>query len=367
MINASQSLIEDFDPTEYTACALEPLLADPNDAEAIRRDQEAAYRVMADAMPQIVWTALSNGFREHFNQRWYEHSGLTPEQSEGSGWLQALHEDDRTKSREAWEQAVQGQEPYQMEYRLFCENDQTYRWHLERALPLLDPACNVVKWFGTCTDIEELKQARSRNEILIQQLWRAMTETHHRVKNNLQIITTMVEMQLSEGKETISREDLHRLNANIRSIAAIHDVLTQNTKENVATEAIPLKEVIEKLLPIYRQTTPSHQFRATIDETQLPSKQGTALTLAINELVSNAIKHGHSVVEITISLRDSHIEVRVSDDGPGFPEDFDPQKAANTGLELIVTLVRWDLAGEVTFGNRPQGGAQVVLILPLTK
>lgn len=358
-------MLEETSINDYTACGLEPLLTDLQQAELIRQDQEAAYRIMADAMPQIVWTALSGGYRDYFNQRWYEHTRLSPGQSEGSGWIEALHAEDREKCKTAWEAAVKEQEAFQVEYRLLCSDDNSYRWHMERALPLLDPRCNVVKWFGTCTDIEELKQTRTRNEALIQQLWRAMTETHHRVKNNLQIVATMVELHLLDDAEFVSKEKLHQLNAQIRTIATIHDILTQTTKENVTVQNVSIKDIIDKLLPIYEQTSPDYRISASIADALLPSKQGTALALVINELISNAIKHGHSQVEVIVSIENSRINVTVCDDGVGFPEGFDPQQAANTGLELIATLVRWDLSGEVTFGNQPEGGGQVTLSLPM--
>lgn len=360
-------MLDEINTSAYSACALEPLLTNLQDAEAVRQDQEAAYRVMADAMPQIVWTALPGGYRNYFNQRWHEHTRLSTSQSEGIGWLLALHPEDREQSRRAWEQAVLRQEPFQAEYRLLCADDNTYRWHMERALPLLDPHCNVIKWFGTCTDIDDLKLARARNETLVQQLWRAMTETHHRVKNNLQIVATMVEMQLLDETETVSKEKLHQLNAQIRTIATIHDILTQNTKENVTTQEVAIKDVVEKLLPIYHHTSPGYEIIAQVADARLPSKQGTALALVINELISNAIKHGQNLVEVIVAVQNQTIEVTVCDDGPGFPKGFDPQKAANTGLELIATLVRWDLAGEVTFGNQPEGGGQVTLAIPLQK
>lgn len=357
-------MIDDILSNEYTACALDPFQASRQEAEAVQQDREAAYRVMADAMPQIVWTSLPDGFRDYFNQRWHEHTALSLAQSEGSGWLQALHAEDRIRVREAWEKATQRSDPFQAEYRLYCEADGAYRWHLERALPLLAPDSTVIKWFGTCTDIEEWRQARSRNETLIQQLWRAMTETHHRVKNNLQLVTTMIEMQILDGEEMIPKERLHRLNAQVRTIAAIHDILTQNTRENVTAQEIVFKDVLDNLMPVYRQIAPQHEIVAKIADVRFSGKQSTTLALVINELISNGIKHGQSRVELSVSVKEGQVEVLVRDDGPGFPEGFDPQVAANTGLELIVTLVRWDLAGEVRFTNHPDGGAQVGLLLP---
>jgi two-component sensor histidine kinase len=85
----------------------------------------------------------------------------------------------------------------------------------------------------------------------------------------------------------------------------------------------------------------------------------------VNELVSNAIKHGRSRVDVDFRVSAKEAVLTVCDDGPGFPEPFDPERAANTGLELVENLSRWDLAGHTSYRNRPEGGASVKVFIPL--
>ena len=322
------------------------------------------YHIMADAMPQIVWAGDADGSRDYFNERWHEHTGMTPSEAGGWGWLAALHGDDAGRCRSAWADAVGGSENFEIEYRLLCIEDGSYRWYIERALPVFDPQGAVIKWYGTCTDIDDLKIAQREIEDLNLRLRRAMTETHHRVKNNLQIISAMVDMQLMSDEPTISSEEFRRLGSHVRTLAAVHDILTQESREPGTSQVISLRDVLDKLVPIHRQTAPRCEISATVDDIMLSGRQGTSLALVINELISNAVKHGRGTVEVVVQQTEFGVGVTVCDDGPGFPPDFDSAAAANTGLELIDSLVRWDLAGQVEYGNRPDGGGQVTVTLP---
>ena len=108
-------------------------------------------------MPQIVWVTGPDGYHEYYNRRWYEYIGCTPEECLGHGWNLPLHPDDRQRAIDRWDLALRTGEPYEIEYR-FRSKGGEYRWFLGRALPVRDDAGRVVKWFGTCTDIEDFKR-----------------------------------------------------------------------------------------------------------------------------------------------------------------------------------------------------------------
>jgi PAS domain S-box-containing protein len=120
---------------------------------------EAKFRAIAETMPQIVWSARPDGHHDYFNRRWYEFTGATPEQSLGAGWNPTLHPDDRERSWQAWQHALATGEPYQIEYR-FRSGEGSYRWFIGRALPIRSEAGHIERWFGTCTDIHDLKEAQ---------------------------------------------------------------------------------------------------------------------------------------------------------------------------------------------------------------
>lgn len=132
-------------------------------AENALREGQDQYRQIAEGLPQMVWSARADGVRDYFNARWHEYTGVGLKQSENP-WLQALHPDDEARAARAWRLAVASGETFQAEYRLGGK-DGRYRWFLGRAIPLRDETNGIVRWFGTCTDIDEQKSAQRTLEI----------------------------------------------------------------------------------------------------------------------------------------------------------------------------------------------------------
>ncbi len=121
----------------------------------------AEFRALADAMPQLVWTARSDGSLEYFNRRWTEYSGLTLEKVLEIGPdVGVVHPHDVSETWSRWKAAIATATPYEMEYRLRSATDDTYRWFLSRAAPIFDRDGSVLRWIGTATDIDEQRRAR---------------------------------------------------------------------------------------------------------------------------------------------------------------------------------------------------------------
>ena len=209
-----------------------------------------------------------------------------------------------------------------------------------------------------------LQASQEQIEALNAKLRRAMTETHHRVKNNLQMISALIDMQRHTGAETVPMSDLAQLGQNIQALGIIHDILTKEAKSEGETEFISVSEVLERLLPILQTTLGARRLIAAIEQVSLPGKHTTSLALITNELVSNAVKHGKGDVELALRTDDNVVTLTVSDDGPGFPDGFDPEIASNTGLELIENIARYDLNGATSYENRAGWGARVVIAFP---
>ena len=110
-------------------------------------------------MPQIVWTAQANSAVDFFNQNWFDYTGLTPEESYRDAWHKVIHPEDLAETINRWMHSVQTGSPYDVENR-FLRKDGIYRWHLARGLPLRNAKGHIVRWVGTCTDIQDQKEAQ---------------------------------------------------------------------------------------------------------------------------------------------------------------------------------------------------------------
>ncbi len=142
-------------------------------------------RTLVEAIPQMIWTATADGSRDYFNQRWCDYTGLSLEQATGHGWEAALHPDDLDLSRKKWVECVQTGEGAELEYRLRRAADGTYHWHLARALPLRSPEGNIVKWFGTCTNIDDQKHSQEILEQQIKERTEELTAANENLKREM--------------------------------------------------------------------------------------------------------------------------------------------------------------------------------------
>ena len=140
--------------------------------EAVRAS-EREFRSLADAMPQIVWITRPDGWNIYFNQRWLDYTGQTLEESYGHGWNKPFHPDDQQRAWDAWQNATKNGAVYDLECRL-RRADGVYGWWLIRGVPVLDERGTVLKWFGTCTDIDERKRNAEKVEAARQLLYHVL-------------------------------------------------------------------------------------------------------------------------------------------------------------------------------------------------
>jgi PAS domain S-box-containing protein len=160
-------------------------IAERKQAEAARQESETAFRTLADSVPQMVWMCTPDGLNVYFNQRWVDYTGLSLADSYGRGWNTPFHPDDRQPAWDAWNHATETGETYRVESRLRAA-DGSYRWFLMRGVPLRDAAGHIVKWFGTCTDIDDLKQGEEALRNLNEELEKRVEERTAQLRDSEQ-------------------------------------------------------------------------------------------------------------------------------------------------------------------------------------
>ncbi len=146
-------------------------------SESTLSDAQKSFRHLAEAMPQIVWKSDENGKGTYLNQRWYDYTGFSKEDSEKeSVWEKIVHPDDFLISMEKWRKSIETGECFELEYRIRCASDGLYRWHLARALPVRDANGKIFKWFGTLTDIDSQKKIQEELRRSLLELQRTSSE-----------------------------------------------------------------------------------------------------------------------------------------------------------------------------------------------
>lgn len=193
---------------------------------------EERYRTLADSMPQIVWTANPDGWLDYYNRQWFDYTGMTLEQTEGWGWQPVLHPDDTERCLKRWEQAVATGENYEVEYRFKRHSDGQYRWHLGRATPVRDGQGRIVKWYGTCTDIEEHKRTEQALQENQEQIRRINAELEQRV------LERTAELAVANKElESFSYSVSHDLRSPLRSIDGFSQALLEDYNDKLDAQA----------------------------------------------------------------------------------------------------------------------------------
>jgi PAS domain S-box-containing protein len=129
-------------------------------AENRLRDSEQRWHGLTEALPQLVWGATSDGACDYFSTQWTDYTGVPETELLGWQWMKVLHPDDREPTRRFWTDSVAGRTPYDVEYRVE-RKDGVYGWFKTRGVPIRDEEGKIEKWFGTCTDITDRKQAEA--------------------------------------------------------------------------------------------------------------------------------------------------------------------------------------------------------------
>ena len=240
-------------------------------AEALRAS-ENRYRALADNVQQLFWTCTADGRCDYLSRQWVDYTGIPEAEQLGLAWLQlVIHPDDRERTRSQWAAAVQDRAAYDVEYRIRAANG-SYRWFKTRGTPIRDHEGKIVRWFGTCTDIEDRKQA----EVVLQEADRRKNEflamLAHELRNPLASVGNAV--QLLEFPDARSE------------IPWVHEVITRQIKQ--------FGQLIDDLLDISRIT------RGTIELRIENLDASRVLERAIESVRPLIEERGH---QLTVSLR----------------------------------------------------------------
>ncbi len=298
-------------------------------------EREAKFRVLADAMPQMVWSTRPDGFHDYYNARWYEYTGMEPGSTDGEGWNGMFHPDDQDRAWSVWRHSLESGDPYEIEYRLRNSHGE-YRWTLGRALPIRDKSGAITRWFGTCTDIHEQKMLQAQREVVAQEL-------SHRIKNIFSVITGLISFSTRHHPE--ARDVANDLRDRIMALGRAHDFVRPHSEASRPHAGQnSLMGMLRELLNAYVERVHIEGEDVTIDD-----RSATPLALVFHELATNAAKYGSlSVLDGAVHLRceTDRQSVRLEWREMGGPTIAQPAKAG-FGSELIELSAIRQLSGKI--------------------
>jgi PAS domain S-box-containing protein len=171
-------------------------------------ESEARFRLLADFMPQLIWTGGNDGNLTYYNQAVYDYSGLTHEQIRLDGWLHIVHPDDRAENVRQWTESIQTGKPFFFEHR-FRRHDGAYRWQLSRALPQYDKEGLISMWIGTSTDIHDQKVMAEELERRVQERTSELQESNEHLLRNIQELEEFAYVSTHDLQEPLRKIRLY--------------------------------------------------------------------------------------------------------------------------------------------------------------
>ncbi|SMB95682.1 PAS/PAC sensor signal transduction histidine kinase [Hymenobacter roseosalivarius DSM 11622] len=305
--------------------------------QAELRGRDEQFRFLAESIPQIMWTADADGQVDYFNQQLWDATGRHPSESLGTvAWLHIIHPDDQQRTQAAWEEATRTGGKYEIEYR-FVSRLGGYRWFLGRAEPLRDAAGEVIKWFGSCTDIDDFKQAQQHLQTQNAQLIRinqdldnfVYTASHdlrqpiYNMAGIFEELTRTTHFQDPDTAELIAmfEEALQRIYGTIQDLADL--VQVQRRHEQVPAEPVDVKLLAQSVIRSMQEQVEEAGGKFELNTDAVPTLLFVRSNLqsVLYNLLSNALKYAMPgrppYIRVRTDLVDGVPVLTVADNGLG--------------------------------------------------
>jgi len=342
------------------------------------------FKFLADNIPVIVWMAGHDGNINYFNSQWYEYSGLDFENSKNHGWQKVLQEEDKANVAAAWLKSIKTGNPFYSEQRMLRVWDNSFRWHVSKALPFKNSDGQITQWFGINMDIEEQKAALRRKDEFI-------SMASHELKTPVTILKAFNQMLYQTFKKQDNpdaydfvakmEKQVNRLD---KLIADLLDATRADTNEiSFEKDFFDFNTMVEEVSEQIQLTCTTHKIEVKPAKTTQIFGDRNRLAQVVSNLITNGIKYSPyaNSVLITSQLAPQFVKLCVQDFGIGIPQSEQPKLfnrffrgsdvKTNTypglGLGLYISnqIVKGH-SGALTFESEEGNGSVFCMTLPLT-
>ncbi|HJP61265.1 MAG TPA: PAS domain-containing protein, partial [Gemmatimonadaceae bacterium] len=362
-----------------------------------RRVRDEQFRALAESIPQLAWMANPAGDRDWFNQRWYEYTGATLQTAQGWQWQQFCHPEHRDRVVDGIRRAWQNQEPWEDTF-LLQGRDGRYRWFLSRAQPIRDADGNVVRWFGTSTDINELREAEFARDRALAEAERAnraksefLAAMSHDLRTPLNAIGGFAELTADGLYGPVTPEQCNAMSRIQRAqnhlLTLINDILSfakiEAGRVQLQVTSLSVNEVVAVAsLMIELQAAKkglSVDVRRGSDDVQTRADRERTIQILTNLLTNSCKFTNAGSISMSWHADDRDVVIDVTDTGRGIPADrlasvFEPfvqvgrseeeqRQGVGLGLATSRELAR-AMGGDLTVASELGRGSTFSLMLP---
>ncbi|MBZ2172425.1 sensor histidine kinase [Nitratidesulfovibrio sp. SRB-5] len=339
-------------------------IAERREFERALAESEERFRQLMENSSEVFWVRDLASDRLLYLSPAYETVWGRPVREAmrgGNPRMGTVHPDDRNALETAMAGIVTSATPVDAEFRIM-RPDGEVRWVHARAFPVRDGEGNVYRVAGLAEDVTARRTAEEGIRASLREKEILLREVHHRVKNNLQLIVSLLNLQAAYADGAADRERFIESRNRVASMALAHEELYRAND----LASVNVADYVERLARKLAQSSVDAEVELALDLPPLflPVSAAIPCGLILNELVTNAIKHafpGRDAGRIAIAARrhGRQVEVRVSDDGAGLPEGFDPAGGATLGMQLVGSLVA-QLGGRLEVASGIAGASFVV-------
>jgi len=352
---------------EQSRRALLSVVEDHQAAERALRASEDRWRHSVQGSAAGIWENDYVTGEDFYSDRSKEMLGYAPGDIAATrdAWTSLIHPDDAPIGLAAIQEHLAGRKPYyEAEHRFRCK-DGSYRWISSHARAVFDEQGRLLRISGTHVDIHERKLAEERLRTSLREKEALLKEVHHRVKNNLQVITSLLRLEAGRSKEPSRREVLQEMQGRIRSMALLHETLYRSGNFAGVNLADYLRQVATQVFRAQNTAPGRVQLSLELAEVSVDMDQAIPCGLIVNELVTNSLKHafpdaraGAMKVSLGKVGEGPLHQLEITDNGVGLPADFELTTSGTLGMQLVADLSR-QLQGEFELGRGP--GARFAL------
>lgn len=334
-------------------------------AEIALRESETRYMMIGDLIPFGVWSCDAKGNYTYLSGSFLSLLGTTLDEIRKNGWLHLLPREDYDRTAADWKQCVQTGSFWDYEYRIMDRNKRLFIV-LSRGAPHTDSTGRITSWVGLHIDITERKRYEERLESSLREKEVIIKEVHHRVKNNMQVISGFLDLQSNYISDPVAIEKLGESQRRVRTMALVHEKLYQAKNLGVINAADYIKSLISDLMNASSLAT-TVEISVDVDDVTMNLDMAIPCGLIINELVTNTLKHAfdnrpEGKLSVALHHRPDHtFSLVVEDNGAGLPADFETRSRSSLGMQLVGVLVH-QLGGNLQAGGTT--GARFEIVFP---